>query len=296
VVSLAGHDSHTGATDVYPPVSLVRLDKCVEMLAGIVSASDGWKLAFPGRAKGSGPWQLSEVKKGFPGAHGSRHLYNMMGGKVFEVDLFVLRRLPEALRDGHHKIQVRTVACTTELADVYILERENKVLARALDCLPWTSLSWSMHRGMKDLLLAYGKPVMNHYRTIFVDVLKGSVPALESILMMKGWDKSFIETSMADMASSSILSGEGNSGDLVRIVVSIVDALFVTSDSTVSITNKDETRFWRQVMLDQNEGALSATELSLDNVVALTKFFVLEWSQELDYQLYHELPVDLYLT
>lgn len=31
-------------------------------------------------------------------------------------------------------------------------------------------------------------------------------------------------------------------------------------------------------------------------VVALTKFFVLEWSQDLDYELYHDLPVEVLLA
>lgn len=36
--------------------------------------------------------------------------------------------------------------------------------------------------------------------------------------------------------------------------------------------------------------------LSDDDVVALTKFVVLEWSQELDYQMYHDLPMLLLLV
>lgn len=38
------------------------------------------------------------------------------------------------------------------------------------------------------------------------------------------------------------------------------------------------------------------TAADMDDIVALTKVFVLEWSQELDYQLYHDLPVELLLA
>ena len=41
---------------------------------------------------------------------------------------------------------------------------------------------------------------------------------------------------------------------------------------------------------------ICSTKLGNDGIAALTKFFVFEWSQELYYQLYHELPVDIYLA
>jgi len=66
----------------------------------------------------------------------------------------------------------------------------------------------------------------------------------------------------------------------------VVDAL-VAHAADESSANKDQTSFWR------NKNRLD--ELGLDGIVALTKFFVLEWSQELDYQLYHELPTALYV-
>jgi hypothetical protein len=294
-VSLAAHDSHTAETDVYPSVFSIRLDKCIEMLAGIISAS-GRKLAFPGRAKGIGPWQLCELRKGFPGAHGSRHFYNMMGGKVFEVDLLILRKLPDALAEGQLKIQVPSVISSEEMAEIHIFEHEDTLLAQALDCLPWASLSWPMHRGMRDILVAYGKPVMDRYRAHLGNTLKNRMAEVEKTLIVNGWNEGFVQNTMGDMAESSILSGGGNSGDLVRIVVAIVDALFDIAGSEARAINKDETRFWRQTVLSRKEERLLKSELSLEEIVALTKFFVLEWLQELDYQLYHELPVKMYMT
>ena len=94
-MSFSGHDSHTAVRDVYPTAFPARVDKCIEMLAGIILIEGHKRLAFPGRKKKVRPWILRERKKGFPGAHGSRHLYNMMGGKVYDVDLLVLEKHDE---------------------------------------------------------------------------------------------------------------------------------------------------------------------------------------------------------
>ncbi|TVY13460.1 hypothetical protein LARI1_G008129 [Lachnellula arida] len=294
MVSLAAHDSHSAATDVYPPDFRVRVDKCVEMLAGIVSDGAGWKLAFPGRAKGPGPWRLEEFKKGFPGAHGSRHLYNMMGGKVFEVDLLALVPVPVRCetdaQESALKLEVPCLAGENDLAVVFVPEPVQVLLAQALDCLPWSSLSWSMHRGLKDILLAYGKPVMNRRRSRLAAMLKCVAKERESTLVEKGWDAEFVRNFMGDMAESSIMAGAGNSGDLVRIVIALVEVLLEHSQVGRS-KNKDRTKFWRG-----QRTQCCDMDLDMDEIIGLAKFFVLEWSQELDYQLYHQLPVTLFLT
>lgn len=56
----------------------------------------------------------------------------------------------------------------------------------------------------------------------------------------------------------------------------------------------DETRFWRQgrrYLLE--EGDAEGQVLDVDAVLALTKVFVLEWSQDFDYKMGEELPADL---
>ncbi|TVY45933.1 hypothetical protein LOCC1_G002762 [Lachnellula occidentalis] len=290
MVSLAAHDSHSAASDVYPPDFSVRIDKCVEMLAGIVSDGAGWKLAFPGRAKGPGPWRMQEIKKGFPGAHGSRHLYNMMGGKVYEVDLLALVRCESDAQESALKLEVPCLAGENDLAVVFVPEFVQALLAHALDCLPWSSISWSMHRGLKDVLLAYGKPVMDRHRNRLAAILKCVAKERESALVEKGWDAEFVQSSMGDMAESSIMAGAGNSGDLVRIVIALVEVLLEHSQAGRS-KNKDQTNFWREQKTQCGD-----TNGDMDEIIGLVKFFVLGWSQELDYQLYHQLPVTLFLT
>lgn len=89
---------------------------------------------------------------------------------------------------------------------------------------------------------------------------------------------------MEDMASSAVLAGRGNSGDAVRVVTDIAVILWNGDSSAL-----DETHFWRQLIPE-----LSSPTLSTMAVIALTKCFVLEWSLDLDYQLYHDFPLELY--
>jgi hypothetical protein len=135
-ISFAAHDSHSAGTDVYPPYFPVRVDKCIEILAGIISDREGWKLAFPGREKTAGPWMLQERKKGFPGAHGSRHLYNMMGGKVSEVNLLVLASYDETAGKGSSRLDIPCLASEGNSAIVFVPDHEQMLLSQALDSLP----------------------------------------------------------------------------------------------------------------------------------------------------------------
>ncbi len=93
-VYFAPHNSHNRSTDVFPPSFPVRVDKYVQIPAGIVTSADGstFKCTFS-RRKQPGTWVLVYQPNGFSGAHGSRHVYNQMGGKVYEVDFLLARRL-----------------------------------------------------------------------------------------------------------------------------------------------------------------------------------------------------------
>jgi hypothetical protein len=122
---------------------------------------------------------------------------------------------------------------------------------------------------------------MDQYRQELADLLKRTCDEKPHLLERRGWNPSFVRNNMGDMAASAILAGEGNSGDLVRVVTEVV--LVLVEDWPVS--KLDEVRVWTQ----------SERELDLQGVVAMTKVFVLEWSNEFDYQMYHDLPINLYL-
>ena len=303
IVHLAQPDSHDAGTDVYPPSFLTRTDKCVEMLAGIVSSGE-WKLAFSGRAKEKGPWMLKEKLKGFGTAHGSRHLYNMQGGKVFEVDLLAMIKtdLDEDLQKNTLKLEIPCLAINSDTAILFVPDHEAQLLAKTIDCLPWSSLSWSLHRGLKDVLLAYGTPIMNRHRGEMAKFLRTELRRNEAALVEKGWAPEFLHGPMADMAESAILSGRGNSGDVVRIVVAVIEVL-IECNGFGEAVNRDQTAFWRRAKREVDGEELKPglegrhlDHVRVDMAVALTKFFVLEWSQELDYQLYQDLPIDLFLA
>lgn len=169
---------------------------------------------------------------------------------------------------------------------MYVPQDEEDIIKHALDCLPWTSLSWSLHRGLRDILKAYAAPVMDLYRKELAEVIKQTVREKAMVLHARGWDAQFIQNNMAHMAASAVLAGEGNSGDSVRVVTDIVSVMTNGWD----VSRFDEVNFWRR------KDRLPGEKLNLQAIVALTKVFVLEWSQEFDYQIYHHLPMTLYFA
>lgn len=286
-VYFCAHDSHTMSTDTYPTVFEQRVDKCLQMLAGVIDSrtSTTLKVAFPGR-KQSGKWILKYAVKGFGGAHGGRHLYNMIGGNVNEVDYLVMKAT-ESEREFSKDIILYLPSTTGNVHEVtlYVPEREAAVLNEVLDKLPWAFMSWSIHRGLRDILMAFSKEKMDLYRSCLADTLRSTVAKWPERLDARGWNPRFVRDDMADIAASAVLAGQGNSGDAVRVVTEIAAVLW---DGTKF--GLDETQFWRCATPEP-----CSSTLSPPTVVALVKCFVLEWSVDLDYQMYHDLPLEMYL-
>lgn len=285
VIRFAPHDSHNAATDVYPQTFNRRVDKCIQMTAGVIvlEGQEPFRCAFPGR-KPPGRWILQYQRRGFPGAHGSRHLYNMMGGKVYEVDFLHAGRLETDDPSNCLKLELPSLEKNLTNA-MFIPEREQNVMAHALDCLPWDSLSWSIHRGLRDLLVAFAKPTMDKHRKTLASQLCCTVSQRWETLRARGWAVDFINETMGDLAANSIMAGGGNSGDSVRVVTDIAFLLWPDHSSDL-----DETTFWRE---ERHRMSGDENELSPSAVIALTKCFILEWSNEFDYQMYHDLPTEL---
>ena len=282
VVHFHPHDSHTSSTDVYPVMFRVRVDRCVQMLAGVITSPNGtsFQCAFPGR-KPPGTWVLEYQCKGFPGAHGSRHLYNLMGGKVYEVDFLLARRMDEDRPFGAVNLCLPSTEKNTQVS-MLVPQAEQGILEHTLDCLPWSSLSWSIHRGLRDILVAYARPTMDKFRQALASALRDYIYEHPKQFEANGWSGEFVRGAMAEIAAHSVLAGNGNSGDSVRVVT---DAALLLSAKDLSTL--DETNFWRE------ERHHLAGQLTTNGIVALTKCFVLEWSVEFDYQMYHDLPPEL---
>lgn len=295
VARLRPHDSHTLAGDAYPPTYGARVDKCMRMVSGVIVTPFS-KIAFPGR-KPPGNWSLLYVKRGFPGAHGSRHLYNMNGGKVYEIDLLAM-----TLAGANQEPPPGTLSLTIPslehkvFSTLSVSSAVQEALALAMDCLPWSAMSWSIHRGLRDILIAFCKPKMDLYRDSLAENLKAIARERSDILERRGWDSAFVRESIGELAASAIEAGRGNSGDLVRVAADLV-LVSVENQSSVSV-DLDETRFWRTITATtakRNPNPSPSQILDADSLVALTKCFVLEWSIDFDYQMYHDIPVDMVL-
>ena len=284
VVHFHPHDSHTTSSDVYPLKFQVRVNKCVQMMAGVITSADGssFQCAFPGR-KPPGTWVLEYQRKGFPGAHGSRHLYNLMGGKVYEVDFLFARRVDETRPPSAMELRLPSTEKNTQLW-MLAPTTEQGILEQTLDCLPWSSMSWSVHRGLRDILIAYAKPTMDESRQSLAPRLRDFINRQPQQLEANGWSADFVRGAMAELAANSVLAGSGNSGNSVRVVT---DAALLLSEKDPSTL--DETNFWREERHSLSKGSW----LSPNAIIALTKCFVLEWSIEFDYQMYHDLPPEL---
>ena len=294
-------DSYDEGQEMYPLSFPRRADKCILMLAGILECSALGKLAFP-EPKDEGASVLELLQRGFI-AHGkTSHLFNMMGGNSYEVDHLYRRALQEDDEKIHaNELKLAIPAPESDLnrkpvkprnkrqnhSIVYVPPAEEQVLATALDCLPWSTLSWSIHRGMQCLLLAYGDRVMKSYRRAFAHTLKVAIKTHASVLELQGWSSSIVRDHMAENTASSVMASEGDSGDIVRMVTAAAHLLTDKSQEAL-----DETRFWRSFVGHGAPSEVRETQpLDDDAVIALTKFFVLEWSNELDHKIYDDLPL-----
>lgn len=286
IVSLKPHDSHSPASDVYPPCFPARVDRCVQMMAGVIlnaSAPHSFSVAFPGRLA-PGRYRLEHQPKGFGLSHGSRHIYNMNGGKVFEIDFLFPRPMEDG--DEDEKLCLRLPSLEADRPVwLYIPAQVHVILAEAMDRLPWGNLSWSVHRGMRDVLLAFARRTMNDHRQALAQTLRDAAHRYHAQLSKAGWDISFAKSYMAEMAASAVLAGRGNSGDAVRIVTALAEQVHGGN-----VAQRDETIFWREPQQKPGDGILGR-----DAIVALVKCFVLEWSVDFNYQIYHQLPITLQL-
>lgn len=169
---------------------------------------------------------------------------------------------------------------------VFVPPFEQEKLAKALDCLPWSQLGWSVHRGMQCLLVAYGKPIMDLHREALASKLQAAVDSHQNQVMMEfwGWKPNFIRNHMGSNTANSVRNSGGESGDNVRIVTDI--AKLLARDS----------RFWRGQIENRKQDPATLVvnpKLEPDTIIALTKLFVLEWSNELDHKLYEDFPLGL---
>ncbi|KAK3168137.1 hypothetical protein OEA41_004583 [Lepraria neglecta] len=130
---------------------------------------------------------------------------------------------------------------------------------------------------------------MKAYRPALAFTLREAIKTYPKELKAGGWKSKFVRDYMADTAAASVVMDGGDSGDSVRIVTAAALLLWNGGDEGL-----DETQFWRSQVGKTDVGEIDAsTMLEPDVVIALTKLFVLEWSNQLDHKLYEDLPLEM---
>lgn len=358
VVMFANHDLHRAGRDFHPTFFVRRVDKCVDMLAGVV-INDKTKLniAFPGGRKPPGDWFLQWERLGYSAHFGTRNFYMLMGGQDNMIDKLVQRKLEAEEPDTRSRLtpelykvdsspSVDTIVVEPpangtiagdeslililpsldppEKGRLHVRSFEMRQLALALDSLPWSPLHWLMHRGMRDILLAYGKPLMDQYRQILAKTLQSAARSLQTQLIQRGWHSRFLTTNMAEIVYSAIMAGGGENGDTIRAVTSIAKEHCAPN---LMDSELDQTYFWQNnmgsviklsrpgsskrrtsarsrsstpvrpsVSTDRSSSRMPEDAeifLPTDTIIALTKFSVLEWSHAFDYMVYEDIPVNM---
>jgi hypothetical protein len=77
----------------------------------------------------------------------------------------------------------------------------------------------------------------------------------------------------------------------VRIVTALTDLIY-----PATIQQRDETSFWRQHENLSSSPITVEEDLEPEAVTALVKCFIIEWSVDFNYQMYHQLPMTLFLS
>ncbi|KAL1636937.1 hypothetical protein SLS58_009543 [Diplodia intermedia] len=200
----------------------------------------------------------------------------MMGGDAYEVDYLQPSKLDPEDQEPQDALKLILPSREEDETLVMFVPRtEQDILAKAMDFAPWSSLSWSIHRGMQDMLLGFSKPRMDRHRAQLAALLQQAVRDNQEKLVSGGWDPDFVRDHMAEAAAAAVMAGRGKSADMVRVVTDIVRV-----KCGLSVDAMDETSFW----------TTDKSELDQQAIVGLTKCFILEWSTDIDYQLYHKLP------
>ena len=287
------HETFMNGKDPFPLCFSRRPRMCVQMAVGVIDRGvrEGRlnRVAFSGRKK-PGPYMLTLLPKRFGAQRSAADLYNKLGGKAHEVDFFFRERLED---DSVPPLHVRVLTVPSLIEDesstIYLRQAEATAIADCLDHLPWSPLAWSIHRGMKDILIAYAYPYMMAYREVLAEELGKAVQTHVIALRNSGWkDREFIENSMAQQAESAI-KGDGHcSGDVCRIISAIAESMWDKSQAEM-----DRTTFWSRHVDVPATGKEVSEALTPDGVVALVKAFFVWWSHEFDYDIYYKLPLDI---
>ncbi|KAI9805467.1 MAG: hypothetical protein M1825_000718 [Sarcosagium campestre] len=311
------------------------------------------RLGFPD-AEESGTSILRFGKRGWPSHGKPTHLYAVMGGNQHKVDCLFHERwhpkgspsasgemrpnfpphtrrpsddsamellIPAPKVDENRKPRSASVmsmsASQGSLPGIWTLWvplEEQYIVAASIDALPWSYLTWSIHRGMQCILVNYARATMDAYRPALARTLRRVIKSRARELEQRGWSPALLmekplesipehcrhgddesTSDMADVAAHSVLKEEGgDNGDSVRTVTDVV-RIMCNIPETQGEEQLDRTAFWTS-MVGQKPNPHPTESLDADTTVALTKLFVLQWSNELSHYFYEDLPLEMLLA
>jgi hypothetical protein len=234
---------------------------------------------------------LQFLRRGYCGDRGSRLTYDLLGGDTYGVDLLFANEISEQEAIPALALALAVANGSPESGkgsigpSLYIPPDEQKVIEWALDFLPWSQLAWTIHPGMRDILLSYGKETWHKYRTALSNTLLQAIRGRENILVQRGWNTVVVHEDLASMIASGILCGNTS---LVRAVTEVTLLLCEGVEEDLDVTE-----FWRKNSQDPAEQVSDEVQLPVDTVVALVKYFTLECSFEVDHPVFRNLPIEL---
>ena len=189
----------------------------------------------------------------------------MMCDKVYEVDFLFSRPLDKRAVQPDECLKLRLPSKEKDAeAIMYVPTKEGAILAKALNCLPWTPIPWSIHRGLRDLLMAYAKRTLNDYRSRLAEKICDTVREHHRQLKANHWKPAFVDDDMAD----TVLAGGGNSADSIRVLTAVAYLLWGRT------WDLDETKFWTEIGSKRETAADGIQQgfedsLSQDAIIAL---------------------------
>ena len=294
-VTFQAYDGFQGGFDAFPTFFARRPRECIEMAVGVIdrglsSTGKPLKLAFAGRKK-PGNDLLKLLPRRFAAQRSASGLYNKFGGLAYQLDFLFRERMSTTTPDVSfvRKLEVPSLD-ENQVSNVYVPFSEGIVIADCLDHLPWSPLAWSIHRGLRDILVSWAMPYLMAYREALAGTLAAAVLRYNFALRQHGWDSEFITDCMAEQATSAILGDERCSGDAVRFVTAITELLCEKPTSSM-----DHTHFWRSSQNIPEQTWSESDVLPPDTVVALVKTHLIWWSHDFDYELDGVLPQKLYI-
>lgn len=277
------------------PISFPRKPRdCVHMGLGIVDRNPEDKIAFDDRQPDNGQsYVIVMQKKGYHGQNYANDVYDLMGGCSSDVDFLAFQSM------AGHESRVGPYKINAEGGHTFFLDRDiSMIIADCLDKLPWSVLGWSIHEGMKDVLLGFASASLDLYRQELAILFRHAATTYANNLIDKEWKEGFVRTRVPDIVGAAF-DDRLKSGKVCRVIAALAEEIWqhgMPNTTTNAYQSADSitkpAKFWKDQLEDPLRSLARPVKKSLDPdaVVALTKAYFLKCSYDFDYPVYHKLP------